>query len=163
MASGSNQFFSGIPRVIVVGHSFVSRLEEALTSPRHPYCRPNLDLRQCNVEFFGSGSWSVGAGPEGLEQLKTKMRPIFQASRYDAVVMHLGDNNCCTMGQFSPLGLASLLDEFALSFLKECGVSVVNICQLFPRPKPRNVPPAVYESRRRLIINIWELCWTQIV
>ena len=135
------------PAVLLVGHSFVSRLEGALFSPNHPYCRPNFELEQCKVEFFGEGGWTVGDKPERLEHMQSKLRPVFRASRFAAVVIHLGDNDCCSP-EFSPLGLASLLDDFAQWLVAEFGVRVVYVCQLFARPKPRYVSPEVYEQRR---------------
>ena len=38
--------------------------------------------------------------------MQSKLRPVLRASRFDAVVIHLGDNDCCSL-ELSPLGLAS--------------------------------------------------------
>ena len=67
------------PAVLLVGHSFVSRLEGALFFPNHPYCRPNFELKLCKVEFFGEGGWTVGDKPERLEHMQSKLRPVFRA------------------------------------------------------------------------------------
>ena len=79
--------------------------------------------------------------------MQSKLRPVFRSSRFDAVVIHLGDNDCCSV-QLSPLCLASLLDDFAQRMVAEFGVRVVYVCQLFARPKPRRVSPEVYEQRQ---------------
>ena len=141
--------------MLVLGHSFVSRLEQALSSPGHPYCHPNFDLDQCTVEFFADGGWTIGDKPEKLEPLKDRVRPVFQASRFDAVVVHLGDNDCCSR-ELSPLGLASLLDDFPEWLMAEFKVSFVYICHLFARPKPRCVTPEMYEDRRSLVNSYLE-------
>ena len=62
--------------------------------------------------------------------------------------MHLEDNDCYS--RECPLGLASLLGNFAEWLMNEFRVSVVYICQLFARPKPGHVSPEVYEVRRCL-------------
>ena len=146
-----------LPNVLLLGHSFFRRLQQALYSSQHPYCISNFGLQQCNVTFFTVSGWTVGDKAKQIEPLQERVRSLFQRGHFEAVVIQLGDNDCCNLGLFSCLGLASLLDDFGQWLIRECGVKIVYICQLFTRPQPRNVSPAVYEQRRSKVNEYLEV------
>ena len=83
------------------------------------------------------------------------MRPAFKESPFDAAVMHFAVNDFCSC-ELSSLEFASLFDDIAEWLMTEFKVSVVYICQLFARPKPRDVSPQVYEDRRCLVNGFFE-------
>ena len=143
--------------VLLLGHSFFRRLQQALYSSQYPYRVPNFGLQQCNVTFFTVSGQTVGDKARQIEPLQERVRSVFQTGHFEAVVIQLGDNDCCNLGLFSCLVLASLLDDFGQWLIRECGVKIVYICQLFTRPQPRNVSPAVYEQRRSKVNEYLEV------
>lgn len=132
------------PKVLLVGHSFFTRLDRAMASPLHNYCVHNFGLDQCQVQFYAKGGLKI---VDNIDLLKSDLRARFATVHYDAVLVQLGDNDCCT-SHFCPLGLASKLDDFGQWLINECGVKTVFICQLFSRPHPRGVTAVEFENRR---------------
>ena len=91
---------SNRPRVLVIGHSFVRRLRDALPSPDRT--GPDMNLEQCYVYFYGIGGLQVADAPAFLARIK----PVLQDKRPDIVVLQIGENDICSP-TISSLSLAS--------------------------------------------------------
>ena len=87
------------------------------------------------------------------------MRPIFHATPFDAMILHLEVNNCQNHIKIKPLGPCMPVVRFAQWLVKDLEVRAVFICLLFTRLKPQNFLPELYEER---FVKIWRLCWPLI-
>ena len=131
------------PRVLILGHSFVRRLEEAIHDGRDR--KLEVNLAQCEVRFTGRGGASIQT------ILDHEIHPwggMVQTFRPQVVVVHAGENDLCskrsqTVG-YSLAALVCVLHQF--SFVKR-----VVIMHLFRRRRPRYISRAHYERRRQQV------------
>ena len=131
------------PRVLIIGHSFVRRLQEALHSPNNPDLAPDMKLSQCDVFLFGIGGLKISSAPAFLGRVKT----VLEDKRPDICILQIGENDLCSH-TVRPLSLASTIDDVACSLLSDFQVSVVYVSQLFTRPSPRSITLDEYLTRR---------------
>ena len=87
-----------LPNVLLLGHNFFRRLQQALYFSQHPYCVSNFGLQQCNVIFFTVSGWTVGDKAKQIEPLQKRVRSVFQMGHFEAVVIQLGDKTAAILG-----------------------------------------------------------------
>ena len=133
-------------RILMLGHSFLRRLEDDINAPYKPQLHCNFGLEQCEVFFVHDGGWKISANYKTfLKEVRSKLAS--KPSSFDVAIIQIGGNDLC-LEHCEPLELASKIDDFGQWLQKECLVKVVYVCELFTRPRPRYVSPETYESRR---------------
>ena len=139
------------PRVLILGHSFIRRLENDINSPHKPWLHVNVGLEQCDTCFAHEGGWKISPNYKTfLDEVREKLRSL--SPSFSAVVVQIGGNDLC-LQDCKPIELASKIEDFAQWILHERIAKVVYVCELFARSKPRGVDPEVYESRRLAVNN----------
>ena len=134
------------PKVLILGHSFIRRLEEDINNPKKLQFHMNFGLNQCAAVYMHESSWKISLDYDAfLNQVRHKL--TFTTRTFDAAVIQLGGNDLC-LRYCNPLELASKLDDFANWLKQNCAVRVVYICELFTRKRARFVSPENYEARR---------------
>ena len=136
-------------KTLILGHSFIRRLEDDINCPYKPWLSHNFGLRQCDAFFVHEGGWKVSINYENfLKEVQAKSESL--PAHFDAVIIQLGGNDLC-LTKIEPLELASKIEDFAQWLLNKGLTKVVYVCEVFTRPHPRNVSPATYESRRSAV------------
>ena len=136
-------------KTLILGHSFICRLEDDINCPYKPWQSHNFGLRQCDAFFVHEGGWKVSINYENfLQEVQAKLESL--PAHFDAVIIQLGGNDLC-LTKIEPLELASKIEDFAQWLLNKGLTKVVYVCEVFARPHPKNVSPATYESRRSAV------------
>lgn len=128
--------------ILVFGHSFVKRLDQAINQKQHNIFNNDFGLQQCKVKVQGYSGLSVSANPDRLHAV---IENTFKNKYFDGVIIQLGSND---IGQAAPETVTSSLVELAHNLLDQYAVKFVYICQLFTRPNPRGISPEEYEFCR---------------
>lgn len=142
-----------LPTVVILGHSFVSRISADFATGVFP---PNYDLRQCTVLHSGLAGLSVCKNSEFdnngeskfinfTTQFKSRFGNFLRRHRPSIVLIQLGENDIDS--NTDSLTIANTIEEIAVVLVGEFDVSVVFVCELFPRNITR-ILPALYEKKR---------------
>ena len=126
--------------VTILGHSFVSRLEQYIRY--HADSNNNLNLNLSvpdgvEVSFFGVG----GATTDRI--IKHKLSDIRLIP--DVLILEIGTNDLADP-TISPHDLVENIDVI-LHFLKQNGVRLTVVCQILPR---KNIPPYTPDFNRKV-------------
>ena len=118
------------PRVRIVGHSFVTRLQQFIR--RNPGLSANMNLRpdQCSITFSGNPGGTI-------PRLRRDQLPAIRGSSPDIVVLQIGSNDLCDMSISPQTVLDSILDLVA-SIHNSANVHRVVVMQLLHRHEPRS-------------------------
>ncbi|XP_062613677.1 uncharacterized protein LOC134275411 [Saccostrea cucullata] len=133
-------------KVLVVGHSFIRRLERSLGQIEGCFNNLGLDLSLCTVYFYG-----ISGGR--LDSLEVDSVFIEKLRTYgpDIIVIQLGGNDM-SMTAVRPEVFACRLIEWVSSLTSRfCFIKNIVVCELFIRAKPRQVSVEMYESKRRIV------------
>ena len=133
-----------LPKVAVIGHSFIRRLDKDMRDPRNTNIRHNFNLAQCKTHFRWSGGWEV----QDKERFNTVIAPFLRQVLPRIVILQLGGNDIDKDEALQTISVASEIEALVMRLLNEFGVSRVIICEIFTRKSPTNVSPQVYEERR---------------
>ena len=135
--------------VLIIGHSFIRRLRNDISSNDYPYLRDHLGLQQCEV-YFMHESTVLPDFTKFVSSINSKMPAV----TFHAAVIQIGgndiDNGCC------PLLLASKLQDFADWLRTNHGIQHVYICEIFTRPCPKKCSAESYEFNRQRCTNYLE-------
>lgn len=132
--------------ILLLGHSFIRRLDEAINSTQCQQLHNNFGLAQSETQFCSQGGWKISEDYDNfISQVRSKLptKPF----PFLAAVVQIGGNDLC-LKDCSPLELASKIEDFAQWLRQECSVKVVFVCELFTRPRPRGISPENYETLR---------------
>ena len=127
------------PKVLVLGHSFVSRLDAAF---RRGNPRLIMDLWQFEVRMHGRG------GATALDTLCYDVLPrdsVVQRFAPSVVVLQVG-GNCLCRHEASEVGEHMM--RLVRTLLGFAFVRRVVVLQIFPRRRTRYISAEVYEERR---------------
>ena len=125
-----------VPSVLVLGHSFVRRLEDFCVGTD----RPGMGLTNCRVHFKGFGGTTV----ERLAQQGIMARhSVVRELRPAVVILQCGGNDLCSP-HLSAESIATSLLDLADNLVYNFGVKRVMLCELFPRPSPRYISSIQY-------------------
>lgn len=115
-----------VPKVMILGHSFVRRLNGDLEQRFDDRAKSNFDLKDVNVRLFGVGGRTVN---------KVKRFDLANVSRFapDAVILEIGTNDLCCE---SPETVGFQIDELVELLLNRFSVRVVGVCQVIRRSDP---------------------------
>ena len=136
------------PVVLVLGHSYISRLNSYIA--RDP-SRDNLALEKSSVLSF---MFDVGHGnqPGNVFSASSQLDLVWELSP-DAVVLDLGTNDLCSSGS-TPESIMTAIVDLALRIKRIRGVRHVLVCEIIPRlfvPKWKpNYNAQVHETNRLL-------------
>lgn len=127
-------------RVAIVGHSYVTRLENMIRIDGGRNFKNNLGLSGVNVRFYGRGGGNI----QTIAGLMAKM----SADGFipSAVVLQIGGNDLDSTHYNINEFIAEL--HVALLHLRSVGVASISIMSVFPRLRHRYVSAEVYIRRR---------------
>ena len=108
---------------MILGHSFVRRLNGDLEQRFDDRAKSNFELKDVNVRLFGVGGRTVN---------KVKRFDLANVSRFapDAVILEIGTNDLCCE---SPETVGFQIDELVQLLLNRFSVRVVGVCQVIRR------------------------------
>ena len=136
-------------KALVLGHSFIRRLEDDIQSAHKPWLMHNFGLEQCDAYFVHEGCWKVSVKHEtflGEVQAKLKSLP----APFDAAIIQLGGNDLC-LTYCEPLELDSRIEDLVQWLLKNGLANLIYVCELFTRPHPRGLSSETYETCRSVV------------
>lgn len=128
-------------RVLIVGHSFISRLDNAIGR----YLPINFNLRQCVIQCFGvsGGRTDSLRANQGLRRKIVSFQPAI-------LILQIGGNDLCEPLK-RPESIACDIVELMESLQACSSVRVGLVCELFVRTRPRAISPQNYEEKRQLV------------
>ena len=136
-------------KVLVLGHSFVRRLETDIINQVHRVLSPNLGLVNSDVEvqylgFSGGNIFSL------LDEPNNRLDATLRAFPADVIVLQIGGN------EIDQTEFDILLDKASVRHLifrlqELYQVKKVVICGIFPRFKLRKVKLDVYHEKKEII------------
>lgn len=133
-------------KVLIIGHSFISRLERLLgQSELFPV---DFNLAQCEIRCYGIS----GGRAESLLRDQDLQNCIFSFKPV-VILLQLGGNDIC-YSSARPEKVACSIAELTEMLGKFESLQVGVVCELFNRLRPRNIPPQLYEERRKIIKNM---------
>lgn len=134
--------------ILVLGHSFIRRLQDAINSDSFPNLVTNFGLSQCEVHFVTMGGWTISDYRRFVAQVQSALPRV----RFQAAIIQLGGNDLCHV-TCRPLELASKMEDFCQWLKNELGIQSIHICDICSRPNPRGVSPSEYEEKRLAVIR----------
>ena len=115
-----------VPKVMILGHSFVRRLRGDLENHFDDRAKSNFDLEDVKVRLFGVC---------GRRVKKIKQFDVANVSRFapDVVILEIGTNDLCNE---PPETVGSQIDELVELLLNHFSVRVVGVCLVIKRAEP---------------------------
>lgn len=112
-----------VPKVIIVGHSFVRRLSCDLEQQFDDRAKRNFDLKHVDVRLLEVG---------GRTAKKIKDFDLAGVFRFapDVVILEIGAND---LRNISPEMVGSEIDDLIKQLLKDFSVRVAGVCLVIPR------------------------------
>ena len=125
-ASEQSKMALCVPKVMILGHSFVRRLSGDLENHFDDRAKSNFDLEGVKVRLFGIGGRTVK---------KIKQFDVANVSRFapDVVILEIGTNDLCNE---PPETVGSQIDELVELLLNHFSVRVVGVCLVIKRAEP---------------------------
>jgi len=114
---------SCVPKVMILGHSFVRRLQNDLDRNFDSRAQRDFNLEGTKVRLFGVGGRTVE---------KVKKLDLSSVARYtpDVVILEIGTNDLTTK---PPQSVGSEIDDLANLLLSKYSIRVVCVCYVIPR------------------------------
>lgn len=130
--------------MLIIGHSYVSRLKTALINDQ--LLQPNFNLQQCVVNCYG-----IRGGKLGGLQHDVALQTYITQYQPNIILLQIGGNDLC-IRCLRPETLACDIVDYMNSLFDFESVKKVLVWELFARSNTRSVTPVIYENRR-LIVN----------
>jgi len=123
-----------VPKILILGHSFVRRLRDDLAAHFDARAAPNFHLPETgHVSLYGTGGRTVAKlNKYDLPWVVNKYQP-------DIVILELGTNDLSTL---PPEIVGSQIDDLAQALRDQYKVRVVGVCQVLNRNNPQTLAPA---------------------
>lgn len=118
--------------ILILGHSFVRRLQTFLTEHHDRRAAHNMNLPHENVSFLGIGGRTV---PKMLSFDLDKIK-AFQPK---VIILELGTNDLCVVGQ-RPESVGSDIEHLVQVLHDDCGAEFIMVCLVIYRSA---IPPHV--------------------
>ena len=136
-------------KVLVLGHSFVRRLETDIINQVHPVLSPNLGLVNSDVVvqylgFSGGNIFSL------LDDPNNRLDATLRAFPADVIVLQIGGNDI-DQKEFDILLHKASVRHLIFRLQELYQVKKVVICGIFPRFKLRMVKLDVYHEKKEKI------------
>ena len=120
------------PTILILGHSFVRRLEDNLAAHFDARAAPNFYLPESgHVSLVGTGGRPVDKFNKYDLSLLVKYKP-------DIVILEIGTNDLSTL---RPEIVGSEIDDLAQALRDQYKVRVIGVCQVINRNIPRTLSP----------------------
>lgn len=133
-------------KVLVVGHSFIRRLERSLGQIEGCINNLGLDSSLCTVYFYG-----ISGGKLDTLEVDSLLFEKLRAYRPDIIVIQLGGNDM-SIKAVRPEVFACRLVDWVQSLTEQfCFIKNIVVCELFIRTKPRQVSVELYEFKRGIV------------
>ena len=146
-----------IPRVLILGHSFVRRLRSDLHARFDERAAKNFDL-QGTAEIF-----MHGVGDRTVPKLRKMDMGVITRISPDIVILDIGTND---LALAPPEVVGSDIEELVRSLVAEYSVRAVVLCQVTPRTTNKssnfNERAKLLNQYTRVVIDPIEqaICWT---
>ena len=115
---------SAVPKVLILGHSFVKRLQSDLKTTFDARAVSNFRLEgTAMVNLFGVGGGTV-------EKLRRYDLHVVRRLALDVVILEVGTND---IPNVRPEVIGSAIEELVSSLLDDFSVTVVGVCHVIPR------------------------------
>ena len=115
---------STVPKVLILGHSFVKRLQSDLNTTFDARADSSFHLeRTATVHIFGVGGGTV-------EKLQRCDLHMVRRLALDVVILEVGTNDLSNVG---PEVVGSSIEELVSLLLDAFSVGVVGVCHVIPR------------------------------
>jgi len=113
-----------VPRVLVMGHSFVKRLNRDINTSCLPRAGPDFNLQgTASVRLYGVGGRTVA-------KLRAFDLHVIRSFSPDVVILELGTNDLASL---RPEVVGSAIEDLVRFILDSFSVRVVGVCQVIPR------------------------------
>lgn len=126
------------PRVLVLGHSFIARLNQAFYTGEP---RLDMDLDHCHIKMVGRGGATIADLHADILQNSSVVRRF----RPEVVILQIGGNDLSSIsGREAGSRMMHLLDLLVgLPYIRR-----VVLLEVFARQKPRYISAEEYASER---------------
>ena len=131
------------PRVLILGHSFISRLANDIFVK--PYLDSNFDLMQCDIHCYGIGGASVKTFFD-----KQEVCAEIVNFKPHIIILQVGGNDLC-FEDLKPETLACQIIDSMEELHSKYEIKQIFVCELFIRSNPRNISYGVYEHKRKIV------------
>ena len=141
---------TGMPlKVLVLGHSFVRRLETDIINQVHPVLSLNLGLGNLDVvvQYLGIGGGNIFSL---LDDPHNRLDATLRAFPADVIVLQIGGNDI-DQEEFDILLYKASVRHLIFRLQELYTVNKVVICEIFPRFKLRKVKLDVYHEKKEKI------------
>ena len=112
-----------VPTVLILGHSFVRRMQDDLSNRFHPRTDLNFNLSDATVCFHEVGGRTV-------RKLRTYDLYVVRRLKPDVIILELGTNDLTNL---SPEVVGSEIEELVSLLLETFSVRVICVCHVIPR------------------------------
>ena len=109
-----------VPTVLILGHSFVRRMCDDLSSRFHPRTDQNFNLSDATVCFHGVGGRTV-------HKLRTY---VVRRLKPAVIILEIGTND---LANLSPEVVGSEIEEIVSLLLETYSVRAIGVCHVIPR------------------------------
>ena len=130
-------------RVLLLGHSFISRLDRELGST----LPEGFNLKQCDIRCFGV---SGGRAESFVVNQDTRLRRVLHSFQPAVLILQIGGNDL-NDPDTRPETVACHIVELMECLMSYKSIKVGVVCELFIRHRPRGISPQAYEEKRLLI------------
>ena len=118
--------------ILILGHSFVRRLQTFLTEHHDRRAAHNMNLPHENISFLGIGGRTVS------KMLSFDLDKI-KAFQPKVIILELGTNDLCVVGQ-RPESVGSDIEHLVQVLHDHCGAEFIMVCLVIYRSA---IPPHV--------------------
>ena len=128
-----------MPKVAIVGHSFVRRFKDQLDQVKRPY------KDQLDVSNYVDSIYLHGKGGALTDQILSKFSPLST----DILILDLGTNDLC--GTFDGETLANKVSTYLDDYMRDFHrMKSVYIFEIVERERTRNVSKAKFDFERKV-------------
>ena len=122
-----------VPKILVLGHSFVRRLRENLDAHFDKRTSPNFHLPKSGyIQLQRTGGRT-------LDKILQYYLPFVKQLRPDILILEVGTNN---LSSCVPEAVGSKIDDLECLFCDKFNVGVVGVCQVINQNVPYSSSPA---------------------
>lgn len=114
---------SCVPKVMILGHSFVRRLHKDLEDKFDDRAKRDFDLQDAYIRLFGSGGRTV------TKVLQYDLNNVVLFAP-DIIILDIGTNDLTVK---PPEKVGSDIDDLTRKLISDFSVSIVVVCSVIPR------------------------------
>ena len=114
---------ASVPTALILGHSFVRRIRDDLSSRFHPRTDLNFNLSDATACFHGVGGRTV-------HKLRTYDLYVVRRLKPEVIILEIGTND---LANLSPEVVGSEIEELVSLLLETFSVRIIGVCHVIPR------------------------------